>query len=465
MRIFYHPTIDLLMRRLVPGICAAALAGWGIAQGGPVLENVPGLIPSAQAVELAQTTPSDSAATAQQESVNGTASDSFADGTYADGVYTGTAAGFGGDITVQVTISGGKITDIAIVSAPGETAAYFAKAKGVISGILAAQSPNVDAVSGATYSSNGMINAVKRALSQALTSGSAVNLAVTETDKKPSNGGNGSVEQDGFTDPSAYQDGTYTGTAEGYGGDIAVQVTILGGKITDIAVISAPGETASYFAKAKGVISSILATQSPNVDVVSGATYSSNGMINAVKRALAQAAVSGNEGNNTPDEEPETQKPSDNPEDTNHPEDTEENTQTEDQIYSMTVSCVPDEAHDFDAYDLTLGVTVRQTTCVQTEIRTKTDGIQETVTTTTVVRRIVDLAVTDPDSTSSNWRYLVWAMDGRNEQPGLRTQAVEKQSFDGLDVISRATCSSHAVMQAGAQLSLQLGTTITEETE
>ena len=78
-------------------------------------------------------------------------------GGYADGTYTGSGTGFGGTITVQVTVTDHKIAAINIVDASNETASYFANAQGVISKILASQSPNVDAVSGATYSSNGIV--------------------------------------------------------------------------------------------------------------------------------------------------------------------------------------------------------------------------------------------------------------------------------------------------------------------
>ena len=71
-------------------------------------------------------------------------------GGYADGTYTGSGTGFGGTITVQVTVTDHKIAAINIVDASNETASYFANAQGVISKILASQSPNVDAVSGAT---------------------------------------------------------------------------------------------------------------------------------------------------------------------------------------------------------------------------------------------------------------------------------------------------------------------------
>ena len=79
-----------------------------------------------------------------------------ADG-YKDGTYEGSGTGFGGTIRVRVTISGGKIAAIDILEASGETASYFASAQGVISSMIAGNTPNVDAVSGATYSSNGII--------------------------------------------------------------------------------------------------------------------------------------------------------------------------------------------------------------------------------------------------------------------------------------------------------------------
>lgn len=81
---------------------------------------------------------------------------------YKDGVYEGTGTGFGGTIRVRVTISGGRIAAIDILDASGETASYFASAQGVISKMIAGNTPNVDAVSGATYSSNGIIQAVQK---------------------------------------------------------------------------------------------------------------------------------------------------------------------------------------------------------------------------------------------------------------------------------------------------------------
>lgn len=86
---------------------------------------------------------------------------------YKDGIYTGSAQGFGGAITVQVTLANDEITDIQVTSAPGEDSAYLSQGEGVISSIISAQSTDVDTVSGATFSSTGIINAVVDALGKA----------------------------------------------------------------------------------------------------------------------------------------------------------------------------------------------------------------------------------------------------------------------------------------------------------
>lgn len=103
----------------------------------------------------------------QQETEDSAASDAEAASPYADGTYTGEAQGYGGTISVAVTIQDGTITDVAIVSAKQEDAAYFDAAKGVIDEILEAQTTAVDTVSGATFSSNGILHAVADALGKA----------------------------------------------------------------------------------------------------------------------------------------------------------------------------------------------------------------------------------------------------------------------------------------------------------
>lgn len=88
-------------------------------------------------------------------------------GSYKDGSYEGTATGFGGDITVKVTVDGGKITAVDIVSAEKEDGAYLTMAEDIIPKIMDAQTSEVDTISGATFSSTGIKNATAQALESA----------------------------------------------------------------------------------------------------------------------------------------------------------------------------------------------------------------------------------------------------------------------------------------------------------
>ena len=86
---------------------------------------------------------------------------------YLDGTYDGEAEGFGGMITVQVTVENGQMTALSILSADGEDSAYLSNAKDIIPKILEAQSADVDTISGATFSSTGIKNATAEALEKA----------------------------------------------------------------------------------------------------------------------------------------------------------------------------------------------------------------------------------------------------------------------------------------------------------
>lgn len=206
----------------------------------------------------------------------------------ADGTYRGTGTGFGGEITVDVTISAKAITSIDIVSAPGETDSFFSRAKGVIDSMISAQSTKVDVVSGATYSSNGIIAAVENALYGTVSTQATASASGQTGASAPS------VAK--IDDSNAvYKDGDYTGIAQGFGGPIKVKVTVKDGKIADVKILSASGETSSYLNKAKSLIKTIVSKNSTNVSAVSGATYSSNGIINAVRNALSGAKAGSKE--------------------------------------------------------------------------------------------------------------------------------------------------------------------------
>lgn len=91
------------------------------------------------------------------------------------------------------------------------------------------------------------------------------------------------------TADQVYKDGTYTGDGQGFGGNIQVQITIADATLTDIQVVSAEKEDSAYLSQGKAVIDRILEAQSTDVDTVSGATFSSTGILMAVEDALGKA--------------------------------------------------------------------------------------------------------------------------------------------------------------------------------
>ena len=99
-----------------------------------------------------------------EASLDSTESIDVSTGNYNDGVYKGTADGYAKNLSVQVEISDGKISDIEITS-HNETPGFYEKAFELVPAeIIENQSTNVDTASGATYSSVGIINAVNNAL-------------------------------------------------------------------------------------------------------------------------------------------------------------------------------------------------------------------------------------------------------------------------------------------------------------
>lgn len=93
---------------------------------------------------------------------------------------------------------------------------------------------------------------------------------------------------DSSTD-SPYEDGVYQGEAQGYGGKVVVELTIEEGILTDLNILSAKQEDTAYLEAASALLETILEEQSTDVDVVSGATFSSNGILHATEAALRKA--------------------------------------------------------------------------------------------------------------------------------------------------------------------------------
>ena len=253
--------------QLLPAVAAAAAVLFALPRTVPVLAAVPERLTAVveQPVEAASVE-------AEEEALPKLP--------YADGVYVGSSRGYGGAVRVQVTMENGSIAEVEILDASHETKQFLRRAKRLLTTVVDAQSWEVDAVSEATYTSRGILGAVQNALT-----GEVVNNPLPPQ-PKPS----APLVVEEFTAPSTYRDGIYTAEAIGFEGKITVQVTVAEDKITEITVLSAEDEE-EYLARAKRVIPTILEGQSPNVDAVSGATYSSTGILNAVKLALAKAAV------------------------------------------------------------------------------------------------------------------------------------------------------------------------------
>jgi uncharacterized protein with FMN-binding domain len=94
-------------------------------------------------------------------------------GRYVDGTYTGTGQGFRGETKTSVTVKNGNITDITVLSYEDDKS-YFKRAVGKVTAeIINGQSTEVDAVSGATFSSNGIMESVANALNVSNTNSSA----------------------------------------------------------------------------------------------------------------------------------------------------------------------------------------------------------------------------------------------------------------------------------------------------
>ena len=89
--------------------------------------------------------------------------------------------------------------------------------------------------------------------------------------------------------PTGPKDGTYEGSAYGFGDLITVSVTLKDGKMTDISVLRADGEDKPYYKQAVSVLNEMLEAQSTEVDTVSGATLTADGLIDAVADALGKA--------------------------------------------------------------------------------------------------------------------------------------------------------------------------------
>ena len=369
---------------------------------------------------------------------------------YKDGTYYGSATGFAGPIKVKVVISGGKIASIEIVST-SDGSSYISKASAITGKIVSSQSTNVDTLSCVPVSHEVIINAVRNALAQAAVDGSTVPASTENTEQN--NQQNQSAPTPSVSGNFPYPDGTYYGTAEGYLGDVKVAIVLKNHTIQSVQILENEDD-AAFFNRARAVVNNIVKNQTTGVDVVSGATYSSNGIINAVKAALesAKAAANPSNGNNSNNGNQNNNNSGNNNGNTGNNNNSNNNGSTEkpddsntnaptyyaDGSYTVTVKCEPDESEDFDAYNLTATITVKGD-------------------------KITAISNVSGDGDSSNDRYINWAENGRSNNVGIISQIIGLATIDmskenaettmneaiaNVDVVSRATCSSQALKDA-----------------
>ncbi len=185
-------------------------------------------------------------------------------------VLTGTGKGNGGDITVTLTRENGKITK-AEIKGDDETPDIGQKAFSTLSDeIVSANACDVDAVSGATRTSDGVISACNAAL----------------------NGGSSAAASTASEEKGTLTDGEYTASAWGFGltAPLPVTVRVKNGRIADITTGDNNSETASILKNAKDLlIPRIIEAQSVGVDSITGATETSGAIKAAVLDAVEQA--------------------------------------------------------------------------------------------------------------------------------------------------------------------------------
>ena len=198
------------------------------------------------------------------------AASSSAGGKYTAGTYTGEGQGYGGTVTVTITTDDSSILEVTATGDQETPTVGGAALDELASQVLDAQSAEIDGVSGATGTSNGVRAAAQAAID------AAMGVAASGTGEK-----------------AVVPDGTYTGKAPSFGvmGEMELSVTFADNKITQIETVNAGSATQAdedeyspiYATVEENLYPRIIESQSLAVDSISGATVSSN----AAKTILA----------------------------------------------------------------------------------------------------------------------------------------------------------------------------------
>ncbi|GGX38067.1 FMN-binding protein [Streptomyces chartreusis] len=197
-----------------------------------------------------------------------------------------------GAVQVRLTVSNGKITRAEAVQAPkgGQSDQITANAVPKLNqAVVAAQGADIDAVSGATYTSAGYKESLQSAIDKAKAAGGSSQGSGSQGSGSQGAGSEGSGSQGS----GAAQAKTVTGSvAQTQYGAVQVRITVTGGKITQAETVQAPkgGQSDQITANAVPKLNQAAVTAgSADIDAVSGATYTSAGYKESLQSALDQA--------------------------------------------------------------------------------------------------------------------------------------------------------------------------------
>lgn len=221
------------------------------------------------------------------------------------------------------------------------------------------------------------------------------------------------------------KDGTYTGTAtcEQFGYNLSLMITFRDGKAVAIYNLKITNNTDSanqaYWEKAwKPVVKQILAKQSGDIDVVSGATYSSNAIVaayqNAREKAVNQDAKISAVSTVSKKEIKKAKKKV-----LKEPKVKEPEGEITDGKYHVSSVCKPDQSKAFASYKLSADV----------------------VFAAGKLKSITNFSST----AESNRSYYLKAANGYKQSTGVVAQLLAKQSASGISAVSGATCSSKTI--------------------
>ncbi len=188
------------------------------------------------------------------------------------GTYTGEAMGVGGPVKVEVTFDGNTITAVKVVEHKETEGIGTIAIAEIPQAIVEKQSIAIDTVSSATITSNAILEAVADCIVQA---GGDVKDFQTAAESTADN---------------TMVPGIYAGTAMGMREEITVHVTVSEDAILAVDVVKCNEQPALLNeAPLAEIPAAIVANQSTNVDAVTGATFTSLGIMNATRDALAKA--------------------------------------------------------------------------------------------------------------------------------------------------------------------------------